>query len=213
MTRVDLAPPPEAELCLTRSRAASYNGGTLVDESVTDLATHVRRLADPDGYRPARCARCGLSVVHIHTYPERRPRGEAALPVVRIVQFRCAWIECRATWRVLPAFLARHLWRLWRTVERVVEPEHASSSLAPPIPETTKRRWRARAESSARAVVVVLAASGAPKLEVIAGRVGLDASRSHLVDVFAEMNGAQPGARLAPLAALAQMLERGIRVL
>jgi hypothetical protein len=213
MTLVDLA-PPEAELCLTRSRVASCKGGTLVDESVMDLATHARRLADPDGYRPARCPRCGMSGLHIHSYPERRPRGEPALPVVPIVQFRCAERDCRATWRVLPGLLARHLWRLWKTVERVVMPEDTPVSVsAPPIPRQTAQRWRARAASSARVVVVLLAASGSIKWEALARALGLDAHRLTLVEAFAGATHAAPGARLAPLAALVHGLERGIRLL
>jgi hypothetical protein len=214
MTLVNLA-PPEAELCLTRSRVASYKGGTLVDESVTDLATHAQRLAKPDGYRPARCPRCGVNMLHIHTYPERRPRGEEALPVVRIVQFRCSWVECGATWRVLPGFLARHLWRVWRTVERVLLPQDTSSSStkAPAIPKQTQKRWRARAASSARMIIVLLAASGVPRWEALARGVGLDARRVDLVEMFARATSAVPGARLAPLAALVHGLERGVRLI
>src|SRR4051812_43656196 len=46
-------PPPEPEDCLTCSRASRYKGGTLVAEEVLDLAAHLQRIADPDGYRPA----------------------------------------------------------------------------------------------------------------------------------------------------------------
>jgi hypothetical protein len=101
---------------------------------------------------------------------------------------------------------------MWGTVERVVKPAD-TPQLGPPIPKTTKRRWCARATSTARALVVVLAASAKPELEAMAGHAGLDASRATLIDVFAGSRGVRPGARLAPLAALAQMLERGIRLL
>jgi hypothetical protein len=39
-----------------------------------------------------------------------------------IRRYICANKECQATWRILPAFLARHLWRVWPTVERVALP-------------------------------------------------------------------------------------------
>jgi len=213
MTLVDLA-PPEAELCLNRSRVASFKGGTLVDESVMDLATHAQRLASLDGYRPARCPRCGVNVLHIHTYPERRPRGEEALPVVRIVQFRCSWQECRATWRVLPGFLARHLWRVWKTVERVLLPaDTPTSTSAPAIPKQTQRRWCARAASSARVLVLLLGASGVVELDALARALGLDVQRLAFAAAFAGATDAAPGARVAPLAALVHRLERGIRFL
>src|SRR5580658_3501917 len=116
-------PPPSAESCLETSRKSRYRGGTLVAEDVHDLREHVRRLADPDLYRPERCERCGFAHLHVHTRPERHPLGEGALPpVVQILQFRCASEACGATWRILPLFLARHLWHAWRAVERGVLP-------------------------------------------------------------------------------------------
>ena len=82
------------------------------------LLAHPRlesRVCDPDGYRPCGCPRCGHAVLHVHGYLERHPRGELGLPgVVRIIQYVCAAAECGATWRILPRFLARHLWRAGR---------------------------------------------------------------------------------------------------
>ena len=37
---------------------------------------------DPDGYRPDRCPRCEHDVLHVHSYPERHPRGEPGMPLV-----------------------------------------------------------------------------------------------------------------------------------
>ncbi len=211
MTFVNLA-PPEAEGCLTRSRVSSYNGGTLVDETVVDLVAHLRRIVDPDGYRPARCAKCEHGVLHVHDYIERRPRGEPGLPIVVVVRYICA--ACEATWRILPAFLARHLWRVWPTVERVVLPEDTPvASGAPPVPERTERRWRSRMASAALVVVALLAASNKEALEAIARQVGLDATRAEVVAAHTRQIGALPGAQLAPLAAMTHMLERGIRLM
>lgn len=211
MTHVDLA-PPEAEACLTHSRVASYKGGTLIDETAVDLAAHLRLIVDVDGYRPARCCSCDHDVLHVHDYIERRPRGEPGLPVVVVVRYICA--ACEATWRILPAFLARHLWRVWPTVERVVLPKDTPSPTdAPTIPERTARRFVSRLAAAARAVVTLLAASNVETLEAIASSVGLNATRAQLVAAHARATGAQPGARLAPLAALTHMLERGGRLM
>jgi hypothetical protein len=112
---------------------SSFKGGTLIAETVRDLDEHLRRLGNPDGYRPKRCPRCGHDVLHVHSYPERHPRGEPGMPpVVRVAQFMCAADACSATWRILPMFLARHLWRVWKTVERVVLPDGVLSAAPAP---------------------------------------------------------------------------------
>jgi len=208
-------PPPEPEDCLTRSRASSYKGGTLIAEDVRDLATHQRRLADPDGYRPGHCPRCGGSVLHVHDYPRRKPYGELGMPPeITLVRHICADPACAATWRILPAFLARHLWRVWWTVERTVSEEESPSALDPErVPERTAERWRARLAAMARQLIVLLATSGGVLLEAIAKRVGLEATRSELVVVHARLAEAPPGRRLADLAALVHRLERGIRLM
>ena len=90
-----------------------------------------------------------------------------------------------ATWRILPMFLARHLWRAWKTVERVVMPAATPpSAAAPTVPARTERRWRGRFAASARMLVVLLAASGGVALEALASRTGLDASRAERVVRF-----------------------------
>jgi hypothetical protein len=206
-------PPPEPESCLVTSRVSSFKGGTLIAEDVRDLDAHLRQLCDPDGYRPERCPRCGHDVLHVHCYPERHPRGEPGMPpVVRVAQYICAADECSATWRILPMFLARHLWRAWKTVERVTLPGEVPSA-APPVPERTQDRWRARLAAAARVLVVLLAASGGLVLESVAAQVGLDASRAELVHAYAEQTEVPRGARLAAVAALTHRLERGIRLM
>lgn len=134
--------------------------------------------------------------------------------VVRIVQYVCAAAECGATWRILPMFIARHLWRAWKTVERVVMPAAMPRSVAAPsIPARTEQRWRARFAASARMLVVLLAASGAAALEAMASRAGLDASRAELTAAHADVTRGAPAARLAALAELVQRLERGMRLM
>jgi len=210
-------PPPEPESCLVASRVSSFKGGTLIAEDVRDLDAHQRRICDPDGYRPDRCPRCGHDVLHVHCYPERHPRGEPGMPaVVRVAQYQCAQAECSATWRILPMFLARHLWRVWKTVERVALPGGGGvppPSVAPPVSERTRIRWHARLAAAARVLVVLFAASGGFVLEAVAAKVGLDASRAALVHVYAEQTDVPCGARLAAVAALTHRLERGIRLM
>jgi hypothetical protein len=194
---------------------SSFKGGTLIAEDVRDLDAHQHRLCDPDGYRPDRCPRCEHDVLHVHSYPERHPRGEPGMPlVVEVAQYKCAAEGCGATWRILPLFLARHLWRAWKTVERVALPGAVlSPATAPPVPARTRCRWRSRLAAAARVLVVLLAASGGLALEAIAAQVGLDASRSELVRVYAEQTGVVHGTRLAAVATLAHRLERGIRLM
>ena len=134
--------------------------------------------------------------------------------VVRIIQYVCAAAECGATWRILPMFLARHLWRAWKTVERVVMPAGMPpSAAAPPIPPRTEQRWRTRFAATARMLVVLLAASGGVALEALASSVSLDASRAELTAAHAEVTRAAPAARLAALAELVHRLERGLRLM
>jgi len=208
-------PPPDPESCLVQSRVSRFKGGTLIDEDIQDLEAHERRLCDPDGYRPGRCPRCGHGVLHVHCYPERHPRGELGMPaVVRIIQYVCAAAECGATWRILPTFLARHLWRVWKTVERVVMPAGMpGSAVATPIPARTEQRWRARFATSARILVVLLAASGGVALEALASGIALDASRAELTAAHADVTRTAPAARLAALAELVHRLERGLRLM
>jgi hypothetical protein len=209
-------PPPRAERCLETSRKSRYLGGTIIAEDVHDLAEHQRRLLKPDLYRPVACLKCGAHV-HVHTRPERHPCGDGSLPaVVEVLQFRCASGACGATWRVLPLFLARHLWYVWKAVERAVMPS-ASAAPAAPMPRigaSTKARWRARLASSARVLVVLLAVSGGVALENVAKRVGLLGTRGKLVDAYAvEAAATMAGERLSTLGALVHRLERGVRLM
>lgn len=201
-------PPPEPARCLILSRVSRYKGGTLITEDVVDLDTHKRRLADPDGYRPETCAKCGWNVLHVHDRPKRKPPEYGEISIVR---HRCANPKCGATWRILPAFLARHVHRVWRTIERAVDndkPLEASN-----IPATTVRRWRKRMASSARQIVVLVATNGGALLEAIAKAAGLDSTRTEFVDAYVDHVKPLPGRRLGEVAALVHRLERGIRLM
>ena len=139
--------------------------------------------------------------------------GDRSLPpVVEVLQFRCASEECGATWRILPLFLARHLWHAWRAVERAVlvtERGVAGRTLA----KRTVARWRARLASSARLLVVMLAVSGGSALEEVSRQVGLSGTRITLVEAYGAAAGTPEGERLSALGALVHRLERGIRLM
>lgn len=208
-------PPPEPESCLVHSRVSRYKGGTLIDEDVRELESHERRLCDPDGYRPDACPRCAHPVLHVHSYVERRPRRSVGLStVIRIVRYLCAREDCGAIWRVLPLFLARHLWWTWRAIEDAVlsEEENCSADTSP-VPEQTRRRWRARLASSARVLIALLAARGDHDAQRVAADVGADASRSELVEAYADRCCVSSGERLAVVATLSHQLDRGVRLM
>jgi hypothetical protein len=208
-------PPPEPESCLVHSRASRFKGGTLVNEEVCDLESHERRICDPDGYRPDACPRCAHTVLHLHSYRERKPRCDAGLPaVIRIVQYLCASERCGAIWRVLPLFLARHLWWVWRAVECAVQPkDERRSADRSPVPLQTQRRWRARLASSARVLIALFAARADAEVQEVAVALGADATRAALVDACAVRTGAVEGEQLAGVATLAHRLERGVRLM
>jgi hypothetical protein len=178
-------PHPQPEACLTMSRASRYKGGTVIAEDVWSLQEHRRRVANGDLYRPGVCGACQGTRLHVHDYVERTPLGFAMLAVLTIVRFICANDQCRATWRVLPAFLARHLWYGWKTVESNTVsaqadalPPAAPSKPGPTAPSRhTRQRWLSRLVSSARRLVVMLAQSGHRTLCDIAGAAGLDCTR------------------------------------
>lgn len=187
-----MAPLP-SPACLERVRPSTQKGGTLIAEDVLELEAHEARRSDPDGYRPARCATCQHDTLHVHDYRERSRRGEAGPPVV-VVRYRCAAADCGARWQVLPALLARHLWRGWTYVEDQVHDAPPKRRSRGPAPARTRRRWRARLRSAARFLVQVLAASGTSKWSAVAGELTLWSTRWQVVEVLAE-----PFARVAAL--------------
>lgn len=211
-------PPPQPEDCLIRSRKSKYKGGTVIAEDVWTLEEHHQRLSDPDGYRPQVCGNCGHRVLHVHDYPERHPLGLLLLAMVRVVRFICANEDCRATWRVLPGFLARHLWWAWRPIEQAtMDSSPGQRSLrgvdtASPVAQTV-RRWLGRLALSARQAVVLMGSRGAETLRAVAEATGLNATRYQLVEVYGDIVAVPQGQRLGAVAAVLDRLERGIRLM
>lgn len=162
----DRLPPPQPEACLTTSRTSRYRGGTIIAEDVWTPEEHIRRMKSPDGYRPKVCHRCGHDRLHVHDYLERKPLGLAMLAVLRIVRFVCASPSCGATWRVLPAFLARHLWWVWRRVERATAlPAPAAGPTPAPVVESV-----ATVPPTQPVVGAPTSASGSPSGRVLGWR-------------------------------------------
>lgn len=224
---------PESMRCLSQMRALRYKGGTLIAEDVTDHATHQQRISDPSGYRPSRCPRCGCGELDAHDYPTRTLRGPQGGLVVRIIRYICRNERCGATWRILPAFIPRHLWRSWQVVEETVSPSPAAQHVPPAepaqhvtrseptpepephasVPRTTARRWSARFGSAAVQLVALLGTALGTVLEDIAMKAGLSATRCELVDVYALAVRSRVGHRLAGLAVLVHRLANGIRLM
>lgn len=210
------SPPPDPDLCLCRAYASRPNqkGGTLIAEGVTDLAEHERRMRI-DAYRPGRCPRCG-DVCHGHQQRSRLLLGELQIST-DVAIYRCADRErCGAVWRVLPALLARHLWRAWRTVERSVsetavgDPDERPGVAVTEVPKRTLQRWRARLATSAALIVAVLAtAADVPEHAAVVERAGYSASRAELVEIVTQ----EIGGRHGRLAAIVHRLAPGVRLM
>jgi hypothetical protein len=212
----DRLPPPEQEACLVRLRPSSQKGGTIVAEDVADLATHERRLCDPDGYRPKFCPNCWERTLHVHDYRERVLRAEPGRPVASIVRHEC--VGCEAIWQILPAFIARHLWRTWRVVEHAVAgatraPAENEARRWPPVPERTQRRWRGRWLRPARFVAQVLASCGETALAALATRLAQAATCADLVVAYGEATVAEAGHLLSAVAALVYRLQPKVRLM
>ena len=210
-------PPPDQEACLVRLRPSSQKGGTIVAEDVTDLTTHERRLCDPDGYRPKFCPRCQATTLHVHDYRSRCLRAEPGEPVSRVVRHEC--VGCEAIWQILPAFIARHLWRSWRVVEhtfRAATPLPAGAEPGrrwPPVPERTRRRWCVRWLRPARHLAQVLSSGGEAAWARLTGVLAWEATCADLVAACAGQGLATPGHLLAVLGALVYRLQPKVRLM
>jgi hypothetical protein len=207
----DRLPPPEVEACLVRLRSSSQKGGTLIAEDVSDLATHERRLCDPDGYRPRFCPNCGATTLHVHDYRERVLRAEPGRPIASIVRHEC--VGCEAIWQILPAFIARHLWRTWGVVEHTLRGARGEPAREAAVPERTRRRWRQRWLRPARFVSQVLAACGEASWAALANVLTATATCADLVAAYAIAGTSAAGQVLASVAALLYRLEPKVRLM
>ncbi len=209
-------PSPQPDDCLIHSRKSRYKGGTIIAEEVWTLEEHLRRIRDPDGYRPCACGTCGNTALHVHDYLERKPLGFTWMAVIRVVRFICVNPDCRATWRILPAWLARHLWWTWESIEQAVcvntERSKATAIAATP-PERTRQRWHQRLATSARQAVVLMVSRGTELVRAAGEAVGLQATRQALVDNYSVIIELPSGRVLGAVAAVLDRLERGVRLM
>lgn len=206
-------PPPPPEVCLVRPyKSRGIKGGTFIAEGVTDLETHLQMLPDPDTYRSVigPCPTCGHDGIHAHCFRERVLRwADVTRPplVVVIRLYRCATYGCGAVFTVLPAFIARHLWRAWTTVE-------SSLAARDPPPRSTLRRWRARLVSDAAQIVQSFTSLGQGVLETGFLRKLCDASTRWEVVGAAQCAMALPSGRVfSAIAGWVHRLVRGIRLM
>ena len=195
-----LPPTPYLDHPRPRKSGDKFVGGTLIAAGIVTPEQHAAELAKPNHERPKQCAACMCPRVHIH---ERRTRLLDGLgsATVDILIFRCASKDCRVIWRVLPAFLARYLWRAWARIVEALDPARERSS----TPNRTRRRWLRRLRERATMLVVTLAQLGParPPGVVI---LGISATRREVIRAF----GLE---KLAELAALVDHHTPGVRVM
>ena len=209
----DRLPPPSAEACLVRLRPSSQKGGTIIAEEVTDRATHDRRICDPDGYRPPFCPRCKERRLHVHDYRERVLRSEAGESVAKVVRHVCT--GCTAIWQILPAFIARHLWRSWRVVEQTLTGARTRALEArrwPAVAGRTRRRWHSRWLRPAHFLVQLLATSGEAAWSALAGVVATEVTCADFVAAYVDAQPTSAGQQLATVAALVYRLQPKVRL-
>jgi hypothetical protein len=196
----------DAKMCfhpyLDRGRPAKQKGGTLLAPEIRTLQEHEAALANPDLVRPSACLRCRVARVHVHERRGRVFRGEVKGPAgTEVLIFRCADEKnCGAIWRVLPAFLARHLWRRWSVVGASVLRRPADRHRVAP---RTQQRWRARLQTSAAVLVALLGATGLERWTGLAARVGAAGTRGELIEAAGSLpelacaiDHCQPGVRV-----------------
>ena len=205
--------PPSPDPCLALSRRTRFRGGTLIAAEVHDLREHQRRVRRADGYRPPVCPRCHGERLHVHGRHYRVLIEGGSATRIEILRYVCANDACGATWRILPAFIARHLWRRWTTVARAITSERRrGASGVPAVAERTRRRWKLRLSSAARQLVLLLAQHDDEDVVRFARVAGFEGARLELVQLLTA--GRVLGTHgHEDIAASIDRLERGIRLM
>jgi hypothetical protein len=124
--------PPPAPRCLEKPYPASQKGGTLIAEDITELDIHLELVADPDGYRPARCHRCQHPRLHTHDFRERQAKRDPERAAVPTRRYVCTHPDCQAIWHVLPLPLAPRLHHGWQVVQTTLEGNRPTAFFAVP---------------------------------------------------------------------------------
>lgn len=188
---------------LDRPYPRKQKGGTVIARRVRTLEQHLRAMADPDCFGLDACLRCKVGRLHVHDRRDRVLAGEVeGPPRIEILIVRCSRRDqCGAVWRVLPEFLARHLWRRWTLVGVVLagEPHHR-------VPRRTRQRWRRRLEAAAAVLVALLGQAAQQRWVEVAAQAGVDATRAQLVE-------AAGATQLGELARVVHEEQPGVRVM
>lgn len=194
-----LPPTPYLDQPRPRKVGDKYRGGTRIAEQIVTLKAHEAALANPDLERPDECLACKWPFLHVH---DRRTRNLDGLgsDTIEILIFRCA--RCRVVWRVLPAFLARHLWRTWAAIIEALDEARERHR----TPKRTRQRWLRRLRERASMLVVVIGQLGPLRSEAVT-KLGRHATRREVIDAFGGR------ALVAELAALIDHLVPGVRVM
>jgi hypothetical protein len=204
MSQNGLPPPPPGCLWRPYSSNPLRKGGTVIVEDVGDRDAHERRRRDPDGYRLVACPGCGFGKLHVHDYPERK------VHLITLVRYLCP--ACRATWRMMPMFLARMLWRSWPEVEAATIGRSPLDGRRT-VPGRTACRWRARLATAAASLIGMFRERGSIVPATVAARVGEAATRLQFLAAFAEATRTQVTQRLARLAVAIHVLMPGVRLM
>lgn len=175
----------------------------MLARDLTTLEQHRAALANPALARPSQCHACKVGGLHVHERRERLFAGEFGGPGrTQVLIFRCSRrAQCGAIWRVLPHFVARHLWRRWTLVCTVLDDGRHR------VPPRTQQRWRQRLATAGAVVVALLGQSATHEWVDVAVRAGIDATRG---DVVTAAGGPD---RLADIAATIDHLEPGVRLM
>jgi hypothetical protein len=151
----------------------------------------------------------------VHDYRERKILEALLVLIVRVVRFVCANSDCRATWQVLPAFMPRHLWWTWRTIEQETttdSTEETDNSERGPSTRT-RQRWLQRLRASAGQLLRLLMARAQHSVRAVVGKLGVEASRAQLVASLQGVMSVSSGRRYGTVAALIDDMERGVRLM
>ncbi len=198
-----LAQPPD---CLVRHVPTETKGCTILARDVHAVDLHRRRLAERDGYRPSSCSHCGHDRLHVHDYRHRVLRANRDVPEISIVRYRCA--SCHAIFRILPAFVARYLWRSMHTIAEETL-DTCPSPTRPPVPGRTIHRWQTRLEATLGPLHEAFRKAEHP----LASMVHCDEPRKAIVDAHANLYHQSVGTSLLDVATLVHEIDPSQRLI
>ncbi len=121
--------------------------------------------------------------------------------------YRCPEKSCGAVFMVLPAVIARQLWRLWETVEEV-------SSGTASAPRSTARRWFGRLRADAGQLLQILLSVGKELLgTALFSLLPRIRTRGMLIELLGSSGLADPHQAFAQVAAWIHRIQPGLRLM